>query len=87
AEEQARILPLIEALSARGGILLSVDTYRAETARRAVASGAHIVNDVWGLQREPGIAEVAAETGAGLVIMHTSRNRERLPDPIADQFY
>ncbi len=85
ADEQARILPLIEALSARGGILVSVDTYRAETARRAVAAGAHIVNDVWGLQREPGIAEVAAETGAGLVIMHTSRNRERLTDPIADQ--
>ena len=66
--------------------LISVDTYREETARLAVAAGAHIVNDVHGLQREPGIARLAAETGAGLVIMHTGRDREKLPDVIADQF-
>lgn len=84
-EEQARILPVIEALCARGDVLVSVDTYRAETARLAVAAGAHIVNDVWGAQREPDIARVAAETGAGLVIMHTGRQREKLADPIADQ--
>ncbi|TPL88309.1 dihydropteroate synthase [Mesorhizobium sp. B2-3-13] len=84
-EEQARILPVIEALARAGDMLISVDTYRAETARLAVAAGAHIVNDVWGLQREPGIARVAAETGAGLVIMHTGRDREKLPDVIADQ--
>lgn len=85
-EEQARILPIIEALAAEGGGLISVDTYRAETARLAVAAGAHIVNDVHGLQREPDIARVAAETGAGLVVMHTGRGREKLPDIIADQF-
>ena len=51
-----------------------------------IAAGAHIVNDVWGLQREPDIARLAAETGAGLVIMHTGREREKLPDVIADQF-
>ena len=84
-EEQSRILPIIEALSSDGG-LVSVDTYRAETARLAVAAGAHIVNDVHGLQREPDIAHVAAETGAGLVIMHTGRGREKLADVIADQF-
>lgn len=84
-EEQSRILPIIEALS-DGGSLVSVDTYRAETARLAVAAGAHIVNDVHGLQREPDIARVAAETGAGLVIMHTGRDREKLADVIADQF-
>ncbi|RWP34219.1 dihydropteroate synthase [Mesorhizobium sp.] len=85
-EEQARILPVIEALSSDGDSLVSVDTYRAETARLAVAAGAHIVNDVHGLQREPDIAQVAAETGAGLVIMHTGRGREKLADVIADQF-
>ena len=86
AEEQARILPVIEALAAEGNCLISVDTYRAETARKAVEAGAHIVNDVHGLQREPDIAHVAAETGAGLVIMHTGRGREKLPDVIEDQF-
>jgi dihydropteroate synthase len=85
-EEQSRILPVIEALSSAGKILISVDTYREETARLAVAAGAHIVNDVHGLQREPGIAKVAAGTGAGLVIMHTGRDREKLADVIADQF-
>jgi dihydropteroate synthase len=85
-DEQARILPVIEALAGLGEALISVDTYREATARLAVAAGAHIVNDVWGLQREPGIARVAAETGAGLVIMHTGRNREKLPDVVADQF-
>jgi dihydropteroate synthase len=79
-------LPVIEALASWGKALISVDTYREETARLAVAAGAHIVNDVWGLQREAGIARVAAETGAGLVIMHTGRERVKLEDPIEDQF-
>ncbi|PRD41561.1 dihydropteroate synthase [Phyllobacterium phragmitis] len=93
ATEQARILPVIEALAKNTDCLISVDTYREETARLAVAAGAHIVNDVWGLQREPdiangesGIADLAAMTGAGLVIMHTGRERERDRDVIADQF-
>jgi dihydropteroate synthase len=85
-EEQRRILPVIASLAKATDILISVDTYREETARLAVAAGAHIVNDVWGLQREPGIAKLAAETGAGLVIMHTGREREKNPDVIADQF-
>jgi len=85
-EEQRRIIPVIEALAAENGCLISVDTYREETARLAVAAGAHIVNDVWGLQHEPDISRLAAETGAGLVIMHTGRGREKLPDVIADQF-
>jgi len=85
-EEQARVLPVIAALAASGEALISVDTYREDTARLGVAAGAHIVNDVWGLQREPDIARVAAETGAGLVIMHTGREREKLPDVIEDQF-
>ncbi len=85
SQEQDRVLPIIEALARSGDVLISVDTYREETARRAVAAGAHIVNDVWGLQREPGIANVAAETGAGLIIMHTGRGRQKLPDVIDDQ--
>jgi dihydropteroate synthase len=84
-QEQERVLPIIKALAGLGETLISVDTYREDTARRAIAAGAHIVNDVWGLQREPGIAEVAAEAGAGLVIMHTGRGRQTLPDVIADQ--
>lgn len=84
--EQQRVLPVIEALAKETNALISVDTYRAETAQLAVDAGAHIVNDVWGLQREPGIANVAAQTGAGLVIMHTGRERKRDEDVIVDQF-
>ncbi|HDZ72109.1 MAG TPA: dihydropteroate synthase [Aurantimonas coralicida] len=86
AEEQRRIMPVIEELARRSDCLISVDTYRSETARMAVAAGAHIVNDVWGAQRDEAIARVAAETGAGLCLMHTGREREKLPDVIADQF-
>ena len=86
AEEQERILPVIEALAGTTDAIISVDTYRAETARLAVAAGAHIVNDVHGLQREPDIARVAAETGAGLCIMHTGRDRRKLPDVVEDQY-
>lgn len=87
ATEQERVLPAIRALcEALPDAVLSVDTYRAETAEKAVMAGAHVVNDVWGLQREPDIARVAASTGAGLCIMHTGREREKLADVIADQF-
>ena len=84
ATEQGRILPVIEALSNETDMILSVDTYRADTAKLAVAAGAHIVNDVWGCQREPDIAKVAAKSGAGLVIMNTRRERPVLDDLLAD---
>lgn len=86
AEEQDRILPVIEALAETTDAIISVDTYRAETARLAVAAGAHVVNDVHGLQREPDIARVAAETGAGLCVMHTGRDRDKLADVVEDQY-
>ncbi|RCL02648.1 MAG: dihydropteroate synthase [Candidatus Tokpelaia sp. JSC188] len=83
--EQTRVLPVIRALADDSNVYLSVDTYRAETARMAIMAGAHIINDVWGLQQEPDIANIAKQTGAGLVIMHTGRNRKRDPDVICDQ--
>lgn len=85
-EEQARILPLVRRLSSETDALISVDTYRASTARLAIEAGAHIVNDVWGLQNDPDMAAVVAGTGAGVCIMHTGRGREKLPDVIEDQF-
>ncbi|MCO5065936.1 MAG: dihydropteroate synthase [Rhizobiaceae bacterium] len=84
-EEQARILPVIAELVRHLPVLVSVDTYRSETARRAVEAGAHIVNDVWGLQRDPAIAHLARESGAGLVLMHNSRERENRAAPLRDQ--
>lgn len=86
AEEQDRVLPVIEQLARETDALISIDTYRADTARRAIAAGAHIINDVHGLQREPELAAIAAEYGAGLCVMHTGRGRDRLADVVADQF-
>ncbi|MBO6552552.1 MAG: dihydropteroate synthase [Roseitalea sp.] len=84
--ERRRLLPVIaDVRSALPDMPVSADTYRSETARAALEAGAGIVNDVWGLQRDPAMANLAAETGAGLVIMHTGRDRDVLPDPIEDQ--
>lgn len=84
-EEQARVLPVIAALSAKTDALISIDTYRASTARLAVEAGAHIVNDVAGGTADDGILDVVAETGAGYCLMHTSRDRKTAADPVEDQ--
>jgi dihydropteroate synthase len=70
-EEWSRLQPVLAGL-ANGGPLppISVDTQKAEVARRALEAGAAIVNDVWGFQRDPAMATVAAESGAGVVLMH-----------------
>lgn len=85
-EEQARVLPVIGGVAEAHDTIISIDTYRESTAKKALEAGAHIVNDVWGLQKDPGVAELAASAGAGLVIMHTGREREKLPDVVDDQF-
>ncbi|MFP5209719.1 MAG: dihydropteroate synthase [Acidobacteriota bacterium] len=71
-EEQERLLPVLEGvLRARPGTMISVDTYKAATARAALAAGAEIINDVSGFEWDAGIAAVCAEFGAGVVLMHT----------------
>jgi dihydropteroate synthase len=71
AEELDRVLPVIEALRGRTDAVISVDTFRPGVAARALAAGADVVNDPSGLH-DPRVAEVAAEAGAGLVVMHTA---------------
>ncbi len=67
--EIARAIPVIEALS-HAGCRTSIDTYRAETARQALAAGATMVNDITGLRHDPEMASVVGESGAECVIMH-----------------
>ena len=70
--EQARLLPVLEGiLKARPDAIVSVDTYKAATARAALKAGAEIVNDVSGMEWDAGMAAVCAEFGAGVVLMHT----------------
>lgn len=71
-EEQARLLPVLEAVhAARPDAVLSVDTYHASTARAAAAAGAEILNDVSGLLWDEAMAGAVASTGCGFVLMHT----------------
>jgi dihydropteroate synthase len=68
-EEIARVIPLVERLSG-GGFSVSVDTWRADVARAALAAGAEMINDASGLS-EPLVADLCAEAGAALVVTHT----------------
>ncbi|HUE27848.1 MAG TPA: dihydropteroate synthase, partial [Solirubrobacteraceae bacterium] len=83
-EETRRVVPLIAHVAGELGALVSVDTYKPSVARAAIAAGASIVNDVSGL-RDPELADVCAETGAALVLMHTrAAPKEKLLDPTFD---
>lgn len=84
-EEQDRVLPVIEALANKTGLLISIDTWRADTADKALKAGAHIVNDVWGFQKDPDIAGIAKNHNAGCVLMHTGRERIKNTDVMEDQ--
>ncbi|RLQ91665.1 dihydropteroate synthase [Falsibacillus albus] len=75
-EEIQRVVPVIQALSKEIDIPISIDTYKAGTARKALKAGAHIINDVWGAKREPEIARVAAEYGAPIILMHNRSDRK-----------
>jgi dihydropteroate synthase len=71
-EEQARLLPVIQAiLNVRPNAVISVDTYKAATARAALRAGVEIVNDVSGFHWDAEMASVCAEAGCGVVLMHT----------------
>ena len=74
--ELARVMPVIEALASRLRVPISVDTYKAEVASRALAAGAALVNDVSALRYDSALAAVVAQTGAALVLMH-NRGRSR----------
>jgi dihydropteroate synthase len=78
AEEQARLLPVVRGiLKEKPDAVLSVDTYKATTARAALDAGAEIVNDVSGLGWDAGLAAVCAEAGCGVILMHTRGRPEQ----------
>ncbi len=79
AEEIARLETILPRLVAACPVPISVDTYKAETAEYAMSTGAHIMNDIWGLQYapEPGkMAAVAAKYGVPVVVMHNQEGTE-----------
>jgi len=69
-EEIARVVPVITALVPRLPVPLSIDTYKPAVARAALQAGAHLINDIYGLQRNPELARLAVEFGCPVVVMH-----------------
>jgi dihydropteroate synthase len=81
-EEAARVVPLVERLAAEG-VSVSVDTWKPAVARAALDAGAAMLNDVSGL-RDPALADLAARTGAALVVMHTRAEPKQAAFPEYD---
>jgi len=84
AREMARLQPLLAPLAADIDLPFSVDTSKAAVARQAVAWGASVINDVRGLQHDPAMADVVAETGAAVVVMHHREEKDESLDIRAD---
>jgi dihydropteroate synthase len=83
AEELARVEHVLAALG-RGEVPLSIDTYKASVATRAIELGAVLVNDVWGLQKDPAMAGAVAAAEAAVVIMHNRAEKDAAVDIVAD---
>ena len=72
-EEIDRVIPAIEALHERFDVPLSIDTYKSSVADEALRAGADLVNDIWGLKRDPDIADFIARAGAACCLMHNRK--------------
>jgi dihydropteroate synthase len=86
-EELQRVIPVVERLAREISVPLSVDAYKLEVARQALNAGANMINDIWGLQKEPALAELAAQKGAPIVLMSNQREstcQDIMPAVISD---
>jgi dihydropteroate synthase len=84
AEELARVEFILAELGAKLDVPLSIDTYKSKIAARAVELGAVLINDVWGLQKDPAMAETVAATEAAVVITHNRTEKDAAIDIVAD---
>jgi len=86
-DELRLVIPVIERLASEISVPVSIDTYKSGIASRAVKAGAVMINDIWGLKRDPGIAQVAAGTGVPIILMSNQRDAPRpdiIPELLAD---
>lgn len=75
-EEIARVVPVIKAIKEKYDVVISIDTYKSETAEAAIKAGADIINDIWGFKKDNNMAKVAAKYNVPCILMH---NREDIP--------
>lgn len=83
-EELERVLPVIEELASQVKVPISIDTTKPAVARAALAAGASVVNDIWGLRTAPELADLAATRQAALVLMHNQAGTEYANDLVAE---
>jgi dihydropteroate synthase len=83
-EELARIEPIFAEFAMKLDVPFSIDTYKSKIAARAVELGSILINDVWGLQKDPAMAETVAATEAAVVIMHNRTEKDAAIDIMAD---
>jgi dihydropteroate synthase len=83
-DEFARLLPVLDRLTATIDAPLSVDTYKAEVAAQALARGAILVNDPWGLQHDPAMAAAVADSEGAVAITHNRRTKDETIDIVDD---
>ncbi len=86
-EEIKRVVPVIEMLTREVSVPISIDTYKSAVARRAVEAGANVINDIWGLGKDPALAGIAAEAVIPIIITSNQRNNpceDILPAVISD---
>jgi dihydropteroate synthase len=76
-EELQRVIPVLERLIGKVKVPLSIDTYKFDIARQALDAGAEMINDIWGLKKEPRLAELAAERGTPIILMSNQRDKPR----------
>jgi len=77
-EELSRVIPVLERLTKEISVPLSIDTYKLEVAREALDAGVNMINDIWGLKKEPKLAELAAQRETPIILM--SNQRDISPD-------
>jgi dihydropteroate synthase len=75
-EELSRLIPVIEAITKSVPVPLSIDTFKAETAKESIKAGAHIINDIWGAKADPNMGKVAAELKVPIILQHNRDNNQ-----------
>jgi dihydropteroate synthase len=75
-EELSRLIPVIEAITKSVPVPLSIDTFKAETAKETIKAGAHIINDIWGAKADPDMGKVAAELKVPIILQHNRDNNQ-----------
>ena len=81
------VIPVIERLASEISVPISIDTYKSGVASRALKAGATMINDIWGLKRDPRLADLAAEAGVPIILMSNQRDapgQNIMPEIIAD---